>query len=210
MGRLCARLRGLDRHTAVFFLAHHVSAPRLTYLLRTAPTFKAQYVLRTTDETVCSTLEAVSNVVISPEAWVQASLPVKLGGLCVRLVAALALPAYIASVQAAVLLIHTIDPGSTDGKPIACLETAVCAFLERTGLERHQLHVGDLASKQRVWDTLAATVVRDRLLNSANQIHRARLLAASQPHTATWIQALPVPSLGLHLETTRPPASLLP
>ena len=200
VGRLCARLRGLDRHTAVFFLAHHVSAPRLTYLLRSAPTFKAQHTLRTTDETVCSTLEAVSNVAISPEAWEQASLPVKLGGLGIRSVAALALPAYIASVQTALPLIHAICPGSTDDEPPACLETAVCAFLERTGLERHQLHVGDLASKQRVWDTLAATVVRDRLLNSANQIHRARLLAASQPHTAAWIQALPVPSLGLHLD----------
>ena len=44
-----------------------------------------------------------------------------------------------------------------------------------------------------------------KLLNSANQIYRTRLLAASQPHTAAWIQTLPVPSLGLHLddETTR-------
>ena len=30
VARLCARLRGLDSHSAVFFLAHHVSAPRLT------------------------------------------------------------------------------------------------------------------------------------------------------------------------------------
>ena len=42
VARLCARLRGLDSHSAVFFLAHHVSAPRLTYLLRSAPAFKAQ------------------------------------------------------------------------------------------------------------------------------------------------------------------------
>ena len=51
VGRLCARLRGLDSHTAVFFLAHHVSAPRLTYLLRSAPTFQAQHVLLATDDT---------------------------------------------------------------------------------------------------------------------------------------------------------------
>ena len=199
VGRLCARLRGLDSHTAVFFLAHHVSAPRLAYLLRSAPVFKARHTLRTTDETVRSTLEAVSNVVISPEAWEQASLPVKLGGLGIRSVEALALPSYIASLHAALPLISSICPGVTDDKPSASLETAVCAFLEHTGLDRHQLPGGDLAGNQRDWDTLAATVVRDRLLNSANQVHRARLLAASQPHTAAWIQAVPVPNLGLHL-----------
>ena len=39
-----------------------------------------------------------------------------------------------------------------------------------------------------------------RMVDSANQLHRARLLAASQPHTAAWLQAVPVPSLGLHLD----------
>ena len=58
------------------------------------------------------------------------------------------------------------------------------------------------ANKQRVWETLAATAVatRDWLVDTANQLHRARLLAASQPHTAAWLQAVPVPNLGLHLD----------
>ena len=198
--RLCARLRGLDSHTAVFFLAHHVSAPRLTYLLRSAPTFQAQHVLLATDETVRHTLETASNVAISPETWKQASLPVKLGGLGVRSVEALALPSYIASVHAALPLISSICSDLTDVKPTASLEKAICAFLEQTGLEKHHLPGGDLAGNQRAWDTLAATAVRDRLLNSVNQIHRARLLAASHPNTAAWIQAVPVPSLGLHLD----------
>ena len=197
---LCTRLRELDSHTAVFFLAHHVSAPRLSYLLRSTPAFKAQHILRSTDETVRSTLEAVSNVVIRPEAWKQASLPLKLGGLGIRSVEALALPSYIASIYAALPLIRSICPDITDSRPPSTLETAVCAFLEHTGLERHQLPGGELAGTQQAWDTLAATGVRDRLLSTANQVHRARLLAAGQPHTAAWIQALPVPNLGLHLD----------
>ena len=68
------------------------------------------------------------------------------------------------------------------------------------GLETHQLPGSELSGNQRAWDTLAATVARDRLLVSANQVHRARLLAAGQPHTAAWVQAVPVPSLGLHLD----------
>ena len=167
VARLCARLRGLDSHSAVFFLAHHVSAPRLTYLLRSAPAFKAQLALKATDETVRNTLEAVSNVVISPEAWEQASLPVKLGGLGVRSVEALALPCYIASSHSALPLIRSICPDIIDEKRPAPLEMALNAFLEHTGLDEHQLPDGELVGSQRAWYTLAATAVRDRLLNSA-------------------------------------------
>ncbi|KAF0300891.1 Ubiquitin carboxyl-terminal hydrolase 38 [Amphibalanus amphitrite] len=197
--RLCTRLRELDSHTAVFFLAHHVSAPRLTYLLRSAPAFKAPHVLQATDEMVRSTLEAVCNVAINPAAWEQASLPVKFGGLGIRSVEALALPAYIASVNAARPLIRSICPSVTD-ELSDTLETAVSAFLHRTGVDRQQLPDGELVSSQRAWDTVACTVVQSRLLVPANQIDRARLIAAGQPHTAAWIQAVPVPSLGLHLD----------
>ena len=114
--RLCDRLRQLDCHTTVFFLAHYVSAPRLAYLLRSAPAFKSQHALRTTDEVVRSTFETISNVAISPEAWEQAALPVKLGGLGVRSVEALALPSYIASLHAALPLIRSICPGLADDK----------------------------------------------------------------------------------------------
>ena len=37
---LCNRVRALDSHTAVFFLAHHISAPRLQYLLRSSPIYR--------------------------------------------------------------------------------------------------------------------------------------------------------------------------
>ena len=41
--RLCDRLRRLDSHTAVFFLAHFVSAPRLAYLLALQVTPRAPH-----------------------------------------------------------------------------------------------------------------------------------------------------------------------
>ena len=198
--RLCARLRGLDSHTAVFFLSHHVSAPRLAYLLRSAPAFKEQVTLKNIDDAVRATFEAVANVTTSPEAWEQASLPVKLGGLGIRSVVALALPSFIASSNAVLPLVRSICPDAAVYQHSASLEEAVSAFQELTGLDRHHLPAGDHASVQRAWDTLASTVTRDRLLNSANQVHRARLLAACEPHTAAWIQAVPVSNLGLHLD----------
>ena len=55
-------------------------------------------------------------------------------------------------------------------------------------------------SRQRDWDDAACRSRRDRLLDSSNQLHRARLLAASAPNSGAWLHALPLPSLGLHLD----------
>ena len=61
-------------------------------------------------------------------------------------------------------------------------------------LERHH------AGKQKEWDNLVSLATGAKLLQSCNQIQRARLLAASKPHTAAWVQAIPVTNLGLHLD----------
>ena len=42
--------------------------------------------------------------------------------------------------------------------------------------------------------------MQERLLEGTDQVTRARLLAAAEPHTAAWIQALPVTNLGLQLD----------
>ena len=194
--RLCTRLLELDRHTAIFFLVHYVSAPRLLYLLRSAPLYKVSETLGKIDELVRDTLVKVSNVAISDLSWEQAKLPIRLG---VRSVNSLALPCYIASVNAALSLIDSISPGllPSCGVP-ASLQSAVQLFAATPGI--NALSDPPDANKQRVWDTLAATATRDRLVDTANQLHRARLLAASQPHTAAWLQAVPVPNLGLQLD----------
>ena len=58
---------------------------------------------------------------------------------------------------------------------------------------------GNDATHQRNWDELASRAQLDGLLASANKVHRARLLAASAPHSGARLHALPIPSLGLLL-----------
>ena len=56
------------------------------------------------------------------------------------------------------------------------------------------------AGSQRAWDSWASKQNYEALLSQSNQVHRARLLAAASPHTGAWLQAAPVPALGLHLD----------
>ena len=54
VSKLCDRIRGLDTHTAILFLAHYISAPRLQYLLRSSPIFTNKLGLQAIDTTVKS------------------------------------------------------------------------------------------------------------------------------------------------------------
>ena len=180
---LCSRLKHLDRHTAIFFLVHYVSAPRLLYLLRSAPLYNVSSKLEGVDELVRETLVEISNVDVSGQAWEQAKLPIRLGGLGVRSVENLALPCYIASLHAVLPLLRGISQGLIpDNSAPLSLQKAIHQFAKVTGVK--EVPPTSSASSQRYWDTLSATVSRDRMVDSANQLHRARLVAASELHTA--------------------------
>ena len=59
----------------------------------------------------------------------------------------------------------------------------------------------EATSSQKAWSDIAAEATKLRLLENANQVDRARLLAASSPHTAAWSQVVPVANLGLLLDS---------
>ena len=197
IARLCRRVKSLDRHTGLFFLAHYVSAPRLTYLIRSAPLFKDQTSLQHIDELVRSTLSEVTNVDVSGAAWAQAALPLRHGGLGVRSVEMLALPCYIASLHAATQLIIEICPTMQESARPSLLLPAIEGLQNKTGSPK--LPEGPDATRQKEWDDMVSVKIVAQLLEGCNQVDRARLLAATKPHTAAWLQAIPVPSLGLHL-----------
>ena len=195
---LCDRIRALDTHTAVFFLAHHVSAPRLQYLLRSSPMYRNQVGLRGIDEIVRSTLTDVCNVNIGDRAWIQATLPARHGGLGVRSVERLALPCHIASITAATPLICAIIPSIVDSDAPSALKPALDCFRTLTGVT--EFPDSSVSGQQSAWDDAASIAYSNQLMSGRDQIDTARLLASCQPHTAAWLQAMPVPSLGLHLD----------
>ena len=72
------------------------------------------------------------------------------------------------------------------------------------------LSAGDLANRQRLCDDIQSEDTHQAFLTQSNEIHRARLLAAKDPHSGSWLKAVPISRLGLHLddETLRISAAL--
>ena len=196
LNTLCQRLEHLDSHTAFFLLSHYTAAPRLNYLMRSAPTFKTESILNEVDELIKSTTITVTNVPLNQPSWIQASLPTKFGGLGLRRVSSLSIPCYASSLNSAQELMGEILP-STIGKECQ-LDEAEAHLLT----EYHQAVIpsGEARSKQRAWDEAICHQEFDELLSSANQVDSARLLAAASPHTGAWVHALPLTEIGLHLD----------
>ena len=115
-----------------------------------------------------------------------------------RSVEMLALPCYIASLHAATQLVTEICPAVKEGDYPSLLPPAIEEIKKKIGSTK--LPEGYHAGKQKEWDDLVSLATGAKLLQGCNQIQRARLLAASKPHTAAWIQAIPVTNLGLHLD----------
>ena len=81
-------------------------------MLRSAPVYLDQVGLDKIDETLRATAASITNVDMSDQAWQQASLPVRFGGLGLRKAASLALPCYISSVERSRDLVDKILPGT--------------------------------------------------------------------------------------------------
>ena len=106
MDRLCL----VGRQNTLILLRASFSAPRVQHLLRCSPSLDAPGP-QEFDNLLRTALSRISNSTLSESQWLQASLPIKSGGLGIRRVSSLALPAFFASAASTLLLQEEILGG---------------------------------------------------------------------------------------------------
>jgi len=138
----------------------------------------------------------VSNCAISDDAWLQAALPVRWGGLGIRSFSSLASSAFLASSTAARALATSLLP--RDGaRPLLQLQS----LAEADWLGKGGTTIPDYPSSisQRAWDDPICCAQFEHLLGRASEGSRARLLACRSASSGYWLSALPSANLGLRL-----------
>jgi hypothetical protein len=90
------RLKLICAHDAQVLLKNSLSAPKLQYSLRAA-CCEGHNLLTTLHNMLRSAFCSISNVTLTGQQWLQASLPVRAGGLGIRRVSALAPSAFLSS-----------------------------------------------------------------------------------------------------------------
>src|SRR5664279_3347296 len=194
--RAVERMSLVGAQDALILLRASFGTPRVQHLLRCSPSVDHQS-LESFDGLLRSAIDIITNSNLTDDQWLQASLPIREGGLGVRRVAALAIPAYLASAASTVSLQDTILLKSTNRKD-PFFETYLAGWQSAHGhLEQDQ----PFPTKQSFWDRPVIAKVRTEVeANLVDAHQKASCLAASAPHTGDWLLAIPVVSCGLRLD----------
>ena len=120
------------------------------------------------------------------------------GGLGLRRVSSLASSAFLASAagtrQLQDQILHRVSQAN-DEIFDNCLQTRVDNGTQPPVDSNSNSH------KQRTWDQVIVDAEFNDLLSRYSEpYHKARLLAATAPHSGDWLHALPISACGLHLE----------
>uniref|UniRef100_A0A8D8VI75 Reverse transcriptase domain-containing protein n=1 Tax=Cacopsylla melanoneura TaxID=428564 RepID=A0A8D8VI75_9HEMI len=185
MKNIFEKLKDIPAHFALHLMKNCLGIPKLLYILRTVPTWKGIDILNRMDLTLKSTLEDLLNVKLNEKEWKQANLPIRHGGLGIRSIIDLSLPAFLAS--------------------CSCVKVNVSNMLN-TSVDKltlpHEMEAMDLWNSkfdavpvefpnfQKKWDDIC---VRKKVseMKFDNAVNTARFLALQEKESNVWLQVIP-------------------
>ena len=195
--KMTARLSMIEAHQAFVLLKNCFALPKLQYILRASPAYRNEEDLEMFDGVLVAALSSITNVHFEGSSLEQAVLPVRVGGLGIRLSKDIALPAFVSSLHSVRGLVEAVLLNVRLAED-DCLRVAEEVWQNRNV---GAVLAGDAdRGRQRTWDGPQFEAAAARLLDGADQISRARLLAAACGESGSWLHALPTPSLGTLLD----------
>ena len=193
------RLEDIDAHDALFLLKNCFSIPKLMYFLRCAPCFKHQGTLHKYDEKLRECLQKILNIQLEDGTWEQCSLPVANGGLGIRRASDLAVPTFMSSSYGARNTMERLLPECIFEQEYQALNHGNEAWAEC--FNNNDVVQPENPTVQASWDTILCDKKYQELLSTQDcPREKARLLAVASEHSSDWLNAIPVPALGLKLD----------
>ena len=200
---MASRLEEIDKHDALFLLRQCFAIPKMTYFFRTSPCFMEPEILKSYDEVIKSALTEILNLqFIEEKTWSQCTLPTKDGGLGVRSAQEVALPAFLSSVQGTLSTTCSLLPPEVREGKNEFFEIGSEKWLLQSG----KSNLPDIQIFQSNWDRpICEKKLKDLIENADSDVEKARLLAISSENASSYLNALPLPSLGLKLSDAELP-----
>ena len=191
------RLKRLQSHDALIILQNSLSVPKLLYVLRTSAC-AGHPLLQTFDDILRSGLSDILNVSITDDQWIQASLPVRHGGLGVRSVVRLASSTFLASAAGSIPYLVQILPERVADQQDNLIESTIDMWKLDSNSDP-PMEAG--AHVQKHWDEKVINKSKSYLFDHAtDDYHKARLLATQSISAGDWLNALPLSSVGLRMD----------
>ena len=196
-----SRLHDLeDSQMETTLLRSCLSLPKFNFALRTCPPSAIQFSTAAFDYLMRDSLSDLAGGPVSDWSWLKASLPSSFGGLNLRSAQLHAPAAFVSSmVQSSPLVARILgfSPSPSDH-----LSKAVLA-LSRAAARPDWVAVEeiDVPLHQRALSKEIDVSTFNSLLASASDTRsRALAMSSALPHAGDWLNVVPSPALGLHLQ----------
>ena len=119
------------------------------------------------------------------------------GGLGIRSAEDIVLPAFLSSIYACAVRMPDSFHITSSGIQDSCFFLAFSSWSEKFNFFFSAQH----SQKQKSWDIPLCQLRLNHLMEASNSIFdKARLLAVSAPYASHWLNAIPIPSLGLKMD----------
>ena len=187
-----------DAQTTLLLLRQCASYCRMVYSTRVTPPMGLAPALQSFDTAVRGCLEAGCSGPLTPEAWMQASLSTRSGGLGLRSVARHSVAGYAASLLATAPLCKEID-GNYDADQGAALHQVNLALPPADHFPVPAPHPPRQQELSRALDRVV--IAQLAAPGPGREAYRAPFQLLQQEGAGAWLHAFPNDALGLHVVT---------
>ena len=191
-----------DPHLEFILLRSCLALPKIAFQLRTVDTTPFSDILESFDSTVREALTRILGSPVNNQQWLQARLPVHIGGLGLRGAAEHASASHVASLLASETQVRRLLQSPED-------DTARFT-LPQPLLDDLAARQGEEASVETVWGLtqkmLSKRIDSQNLQRLRDQVgdddvrEKAKLESLGLPYAGAWLVAPPIRALGLHLQ----------
>lgn len=183
----------LNSHTVLFLLRNCFAIPKMTYLIRTSPAWKFRKFMVTFNNAIKNVFESILNIKMNHQQWTQVFLPISFGGLGIRKLEDVALPAFISSscgVESHVSRILNFQ----DKTFISHFDEALDEWRNINGPL-----FPDCKIIQKNWDLInIQRIIEDLKFESKTDIARFKALQCKESNA--WLHSIPSPNIGTFID----------
>lgn len=188
---LISNLNEVNAHTAYCLLKNCLFIPKLTYMLRTSAIWKHESLMNEMDNYLKACLESIMNTTINDKQWIQASLPISKGGLGIRKISDICLPAFLSSMHGVRSLVSRILP-NMDNEATPHLFNESLEHWNRINADK----LPEFPSIQKQWDSIIVERIILECLNFETLEDNARFRALQEPESGGWLHLIPSTNIG--------------
>jgi hypothetical protein len=187
----------LNRHVAYTLIKNCLFIPKFNFLLRTTPFWKFSNYVNSIDSSLKSCLERILNLRLTDLQWRQSTLPIRFGGLGIRRISDICLPAFLSSINGVKKLVSLLLNSKDNELNIHHYDEALAAW----GVANEN-EIPTIPQFQKNWDNIniKGIIANDLIFNSPRDLARFKALQCRE--SGSWLHAIPSPNTGTLLDNT--------